>query len=50
MEFFFSENITDSTIVLDSMEFRHCIKVMRNNVGDIINVIDGKGSVYEGEI
>ena len=50
MEFFFSENINKNLITLESMEFRHCIKVMRHNVGDIISVIDGKGSVYKGEI
>ena len=50
MEFFFSENINNSTIILDSMEFRHCIKVMRNNVGDRVSVIDGKGNVYKGKI
>ena len=50
MEFFFSENINNSTIILDSMEFRHCIKVMRNNVGDRVSVIDGKGNLYKGKI
>ena len=50
MEFFFSENIDNNNIILDSMEFRHCIKVMRNNIGDFINIVDGKGTLYEGEI
>lgn len=50
MEFFFSENINNSTIILGSMEFRHCIKVMRHNIGDAISVVDGKGNLYEGKI
>ena len=50
MEFFFSENIDKNFITLESMEFRHCIKVMRNNIGDSINVVDGKGTLFEGEI
>ena len=50
MEFFFSENINKNLITLKSMEFRHCIKVMRHNTGDMISVIDGTGSVYKGEI
>ena len=50
MEFFFSENINKNLITLESMEFLHCIKVMRNNIGDSVNVIDGKGTLFEGEI
>ena len=50
MEFFFSENIDNNIITLDSMEFRHCIKVMRNNIGDFINIVDGKGTLYGVEI
>ena len=50
MDFFFSENRDDDIITLDSMEFKHCIKVMRNNLGTCINIVDGKGNLYEGEI
>jgi len=50
MEFFFSENIDKNFIILESMEFRHCIKVMRNSIGDSINIVDGKGTLFEGEI
>ena len=48
MEFFFSENIDNNFITLESSEFRHCIKVMRNNIGDPVNVVDGKGSFFKG--
>ena len=50
MEFFFSKNIGKDLITLESTEFRHCIKVMRNNIGDLINVIDGEGALFEGKI
>ena len=50
MEFFFSEHIDNNIITLESMEFRHCIKVMRNNVGDFINIVDGKGTLFKGKI
>ena len=50
MEFFFSQNIHNNIITLDPIESKHCVKVMRNNIGDCINVVDGKGNLYEGEI
>jgi 16S rRNA (uracil1498-N3)-methyltransferase len=33
--------------VLAGEEFRHCIKVMRHKVGDNVDIIDGKGSIYK---
>ncbi len=50
MEFFFSENINTDSIILDSMDFRHCVKVMRRNIGDIVSIVDGKGNLYECRI
>lgn len=35
---------------LDLEESKHCIKVLRKQSGDIIHVVDGKGSFYEAEI
>ncbi len=50
MELFYSGNIRNGVCVLDEDEGRHCIKVLRHSPGDIINVIDGKGSLYECRI
>ena len=36
--------------MLDETESRHCIKVMRNTIGDKIKVMDGSGTIYTGEI
>src|SRR4051812_47348185 len=46
----FIANISDSTALLRPDEAFHCAKVLRNKVGDKINVIDGKGNLYEAEL
>ena len=46
MDFFYSNNINDDIITFDSVESRHCIKVMRRKMGDMVNVVDGKGNLY----
>ena len=33
-------------IYLSEVESRHCVKVLRHNVGDRIQVLDGEGSLY----
>ena len=50
MELFYSKSITDGYIMLDETESRHCIKVMRNTIGEKIKVMDGEGTIYIGEI
>lgn len=35
---------------LDQDESKHCIKVLRKQVGDEINIIDGKGTFYKAKI
>ncbi|PTB95635.1 16S rRNA (uracil(1498)-N(3))-methyltransferase [Marivirga lumbricoides] len=35
---------------LDLEESKHCVKVLRKQSGDIIHIVDGKGSFYEAEI
>ena len=50
MELFFSNNIKGDLIFLDSVESRHCIKVLRKIIGDEVNVVDGLGSLYRGVI
>lgn len=36
--------------VLSEEESRHCVKVLRHTMGDIIKVVDGKGTLAEAEI
>jgi len=50
MELFFSDNIDKDTITLDVQESRHCTKVLRKGIGDAVNVVDGIGNFYKGEI
>ena len=50
MELFFSNHVNDDIIILDSQESRHCTKVLRKNVGDLVNVVDGVGNFYKGEL
>jgi len=50
MEFFFSNNINGNNIILDKLESKHCIKVLRKNIGDKVNVVDGTGILYIGII
>ena len=51
MELFYSNNINkDGLIVLDNIESKHCIKVLRKSIGDKVNVVDGVGTLYKGVI
>ena len=46
MQFFYTPEITDNTYTFSKEESRHCIKVLRKKVGDEINLVDGKGTLY----
>jgi len=46
---FFAENIL-STLVLPPDESFHCVKVLRLKENDIVQIIDGKGNLYEAKI
>ena len=51
MQIFFANIFSDAdTILLSEEESKHCIRVLRHKSGDVINVIDGKGNLYEAEI
>lgn len=50
MELFYSNQIFEDHLFLNAEESGHCIKVLRKTRGDIINVIDGKGNLFEGPI
>ena len=55
MQFFYSNNIIqdedlNKIIVLDKIESNHCVNVLRYQIGDKINVVDGIGTLYQGKI
>ncbi len=50
MILFFSNTVANGLIRLDEDESRHCLKVLRLGIGDIIHVTDGKGYLYDAEI
>ena len=44
------ELITEDQLILIGDEFHHSVNVMRNSVGDILHVTDGKGSILTSKI
>ena len=50
MNFFYSKDINDKSILLNSIETNHCIKVLRHKIGDQVNVVDGFGNTYLSKI
>ena len=48
--FFFSQNCSNENIILEGDEFIHCIKTLRNVIGNSIHVLDGLGHEYHCEI
>ena len=50
MTTFYLKEISSSTIFLDETNSRHAVKSLRLKIGDQINVVDGKGSVFQCEI
>lgn len=50
MEIFYSPDIAQGGTQLDAIESGHCIKVLRHRQGDIINIVDGAGTLFKCEI
>ncbi|MBB5636698.1 16S rRNA (uracil1498-N3)-methyltransferase [Pedobacter cryoconitis] len=50
MHVFYTPDITADTYILNEEESRHCMKVLRLVIGDIVHLIDGHGGLYEAEI
>ena len=50
MQIFYCENITSNNAILSEIESEHCIKVLRHQIGDELNLMDGKGSFYKGHL
>ena len=50
MHLFYTPDINSSTYTLNEEESKHCVRVLRLNEGDKIQLIDGVGGFYEAEI
>jgi len=50
MQLFYTINIEDNIAHLSEEEARHCVQVLRKKVGDILDLVDGAGHFYKGEI
>ena len=50
MQVFYSDKITDQSILIDGQEHHHLVKVLRKNVGDYVFVCNGLGLMLEAEI
>lgn len=47
---FYQPLIPEGVLTLDSEESKHCVRVLRKGVGDIIRITDGKGRFYNAKI
>jgi 16S rRNA (uracil1498-N3)-methyltransferase len=43
---FYSNKVNNGELIIENDEFKHCVKVLRKNIGDEINVFDSEGNVY----
>ena len=50
MHLFYTPDIATDTYTLNEEESKHCVRVLRLNEGDKIQLIDGIGGLYEAEI
>lgn len=50
MYLFYTPDINSSAYRLNAEESKHCIKVLRLKIGDTVNLINGKGSLFLAEI
>lgn len=50
MQLFYVPNISGAEVTLDETESKHAIRVLRLNSGSKVQIIDGKGGLYEAEI
>lgn len=50
MHYFYSERIEGERAWLDEEESRHCTRTLRKQPGDVLQVMDGKGNLYEAEL
>ncbi|MEL6923516.1 MAG: 16S rRNA (uracil(1498)-N(3))-methyltransferase [Bacteroidota bacterium] len=50
MNLFYTQQVEEHWLELGAEEARHCAQVLRKQVGDHIQVVDGRGGFYESEL
>lgn len=50
MQVFYTTQMTDTEAWLDEEEMQHCTRTLRKREGDCIQVMDGKGKLYDAYI
>ncbi len=50
MQLFYTPDIQGLNYRLNNEESKHCVKVLRLKEGDLVHLIDGRGSLYEAKI
>jgi len=50
MHIFYTPDITQNSYTLNEEESKHCVRVLRLTIGDVVNLVDGKGGFYTAEI
>jgi len=50
LNLFYQPGISDAILHLDAAESRHVVKVLRKKKGDVIQLTDGKGFLYDCQI
>ena len=50
MQLFYTPHIQNGIAILNEVEARHATQVLRKKVGDMMQLTDGKGNLYEGDI
>ena len=50
MHLFYTPDVQTASYTLNEEESNHCNKVLRLNVGDVVNLIDGRGGLYTAQI
>lgn len=50
MHIFYTPDIASQTYILNEEESKHCSKVLRLGVGDLVNLVDGVGGFYTAKI
>ncbi|PHN02862.1 16S rRNA (uracil(1498)-N(3))-methyltransferase [Flavilitoribacter nigricans] len=50
MNLFYAPDSADNLVEFPAEEARHCVQVLRHQVGDTINWVDGKGTLLSGSL
>lgn len=50
MKRFYSAHISDDIALLEGKEKAHCTKVLRTQIGEQVEIVDGKGKLFIGQL